>query len=309
MNTSETDSIFGPVLFSIISNVIIGLAGQIGSLLVIIVIVRSKPLRTPCFQLIAGGAIGSYMVALHYFIARLVEGLTQLKYINATRSGLECLLGFTFGLFGLPYHGVVTCLVGLDRLISLVTPIKYRTLGKRYVFYGIFTTAMLIIIQEVIGFATAALSINVNCIYSSLPLHASFLTVFSNLNLFYCTANLVMYAVMLFCFYKKNRQYKVGTPDYNTFTKNQSAAMPTVKLMILLYFICGILPEIFYNIGVQVDKSGNSIFTRSGNFLKACSSLVEFLSLSLRSEKFRDGMRLLFKLKTNTVGSLSGNGV
>lgn len=158
MNKSETaTTLASPNLLPVIGNVVIGVVGQLASLFVSLTICFNKPLRTPCFQLIAGGALGSFMLASYFFIMGFSQTLERGGYIGSQRDNLLCffLLGVP-GLIGLPFHAILGFFVGLDRIISLLAPVEYRTFGKRYALCIIAAVFLAVSVQAVAGFATGS---------------------------------------------------------------------------------------------------------------------------------------------------------
>lgn len=307
MSNTSFPQIDGVTIFTIISGFCLGVPGALCNILVIAVIVTSKPLRRPGFQLIAGGSFGALTVS----IACLCNGIDKLKtFLNlnaAERTGLQCLLsGDVVSLFGIPYHALVTCLIGIDRLISLTAPIRYRNFGRKYVIYLLSLTALFVIILEVLSFATALLDKNVKCssfVDALDPVVFAFLAI---MNLFYCVAIVFIYATVLACFYYKRRKLQKGSAsNYQQFMKLQSTIMPTVKLLMLLYLLFGIIPEFMINIAVQleIDQSIASIVLLCAVNLKYPSSFVEVISLTISCKKFRQCLKnKVFPCASNAVG-------
>lgn len=292
---------------AVVANVTIGLAGQIGSILVIVIVFSNQSLRTPCFQLIGGGAFGSLMVAAHYFGRGLdqIGGLTG-TMLSPRRTVLVCLLTSGIqGIFGIPFHSVVTCLVGIDRTISILSPIKYRSFGKRYVIYLLAGAAAVAISAEIVGFVTASFDTVLTCGTFVEALHPTFHNyVFGPFGIGCNTASVIIYSGMLWSFHSKKRRYKVGTADHSSFMKQQLAALPTVKLLIVLYFFCGIVPDVLINVSVKFDRTRYQWvdYTAAlGRFLKVCSSLVEITALMVNSRKFRECARTMVCRKSNGV--------
>lgn len=306
---ASTESINnGVVYFGMISFICVGLLGQLGNLLVIVVILTTKPLNTPCFKLIAGGAFGSFMVGLHFFIRGILKLGELHDWFPLVRTGLECLLSTgVFGIFGIAYHALINCLVGVDRLISLLVPIKYRNFGNRYVIYTLSACALFVISQETTGFFVSPLYTKLVCRNFPEALHPLFIGTYAALNLFYCTTSVTVYSAMLVCFQYKKQKNNEGTIAYKTFMKQQSAAMPTVKLMTVLYFVCGIVPEILINVALKFDLNNQWVNNQLmvGDFLKNCSSMVEIVSLTIRSNKFRSGARAVLGMKEHLVNTIS----
>lgn len=291
-------------LFALVSDVITGFLGSVGSIFVSVVVFSRRELRTPCFQLIAGSAIGSAMVAVYYF-GRGIDKIVELRggVMSIERTVLVCLL--TTGLqalFGIPFHALITCLVGVDRTISLLAPIKYRTFGKRYVIYMLAGSTALVLLQEIVGFITAPLTDVIVCRDFPEALYPTFIDAFAAVNLFLCTAVVTVYSAMLICFIIRKRNCKRESSEYQMFMKQQSAAMPTVILMTVLYFLFGIMAEIFINVAIDYPESDwFDVIMTLGDFLKAMSSLVEVVSLMICSTKFRECARKLLGIKSNSV--------
>lgn len=119
------------VIFTTVGLVTFSCLGIVFSSLTVIIIAASKPLHTPCFILIAGGGIGSFAVAIHYLGRGINKIRLYLGLIGYTRTGLECLLmDGVIGLWGIAFHSQMAYVIAIDRLLSALAPIKYRSLGK-----------------------------------------------------------------------------------------------------------------------------------------------------------------------------------
>jgi hypothetical protein len=297
-------------IFHNISIICVGFFGIICSTLVIIVIIKNKELQSPCFKLIASGAIGSVNVAVQFVTLGIVR-LIEPRGIFLT--GLNCLFLFAItGLFGALYHALITFLVGIDRFLSIAFPIRYRKFGDRYFLILFCTSTTFVIVIVVAGFVSGNLHTSNFCIGFTTVLDESFSSAFAALNLIFSAAIVFAYALIFICFALRSRHLKKNgaTSSYETFMNTQKLAMPTVKLMFTLYIILGILPEIIISIGVNYDYMNMLIlgFRNVGAMLKTCSSLVEFISLSICSKKFRKCLKDLLRVnKTTTVVPFFGS--
>lgn len=251
------------------------------------------------------------MVAAHYFGRGLdqIGGLTG-TMLSPRRTVLVCLLtSGVQGMFGMPFHAIITCLVGIDRTISILRPMKYRSFGKRYVAYLVTGAAIAAISVEAIGFMTTSSDKVVVCGSFVDALHPSYNTyVFGLLGFTFNTASVLIYSGMLWSFHAKKRSYKVGTVDHTNFMKQQLAALPTVKLLIVLYFFCGITPDVLINVSLKFDRTQYmwvDYMATSGRILKVCGSLVEFTALMVNSKKFRECAKQVFYRKKNEVVPVS----
>lgn len=275
--------------------------GMISSFVTILVITVSKSLHTPCFILIAGGAVGSFTVAAHFFVRGIVDILLQAGLIGFRRTGLQCLfLDGIFGLWGIAFHSQMACFVAIDRLVSITFPMRYRHLGKRYALGILACCATITTAQEIAGFATAELHNVKTCTEFQETLTPAFMTAYAGLNLFYCTFNVAIYAAMLICFQLRQKFTKDTASD--TFMKQQIAVMPAIKLMTLMYSLSGILAEILISVSLALPWNQGVFFLMAlGAVLKDASSVVEGTSLLARSKKFRECLKVLVGWDKNSV--------
>lgn len=289
-------NITGFVVFSIL--------GIISSLVTVVVIATSKALHSPCFTLIAGGGIGSLLVALHYLTRGIDKIGLELGVFGFERTGLKCLLlTGVLGIWGIAFHAQMACLIAIDRLISVTAPLKYRQLGQRYALGMTAGCAILVTIQEVIGFFTSPnLYIPMMCTEFMDALHPLYILTYAKINLAYCVINVLSYLGMMICFRYRHKFCKDVAAFQDTFMKQQLAVMPTVKLMVLLYLVTGVLAELLVNIGLMLPMDEPAfIFIMLGTILKDASSLVEGFALLVRNRKFRKCFRELLGWRENTI--------
>lgn len=297
------------LIFTIAGLVIVSVLGIAFSAITVVVIVVSKPLHSPCFTLIAGGGIGSFMVAAHY-LARAIDKIgLEMGVFGFQRTGLQCLLLCgVLGIWGIAFHSQLSCLIAIDRLVSVTAPIRYRQLGKRYAFTVLITCAVITTLHEIIGFATAPLGQELLCTEFMDALHPLFIKSYAEINLFYCVVNVLAYGGMMICFRFRHLFSSDAATFQDTFVKQQLAVMPTVKLMVFMYLLTGVLAEILVNVGLQLPAGEPAfILLTAGTILKDASSMVEGLSLFVRNRKFRECFRIMVGCKSNVVTSLVSN--
>lgn len=153
-------------------------------------------------------------------------------------------------------------------------------------------------IQEIIGFATVPLyTVLPVCSEMTQGVYPGYMKAYAGLNLFYCSLTVALYATMLATFYCQQK-FSSGKEAWmnDLFVKQQLAIMPAIKLMTSLYFMTGIMAEIFINTGIALPR-GEPAFILSGigTTLKVASSMVEELALFIRSTKFRECGRALLR--------------
>jgi hypothetical protein len=85
--------------------------------------------------------------------------------------------------------------------------------------------------------------------------------------------NAIMYTIMLLSFYMRARKHEAGSAEHKMFMKQQAAAMPTVKLMSVLYFLFNVVSQIIMNICSRLDRTNSVVVVMMGigNVMKACS--------------------------------------
>lgn len=273
----------------------IGFAGMICNLIVIVVIHASKPLHTPCFRLISGSAFGAFICAAFYFVGS-IDGLgSYFGVFELERTRLQCLLSCVTGIFGIAFHSFATCLIGIDRLISLWLPVRYRNLGNRYVITVLSIGGAIVMSEVILIFAMTPWYETIECVSISRAGHAVAIAIYIGLNFFLCSLSVVVYSAMIACFYFKAKKFEPGSPEHTIFMKQQAIVMPTVRLLAFFWFVCGVLPEVIIGTVSRLDQTRFlMVLEWIANFLKINTSLVEFISLVSCCKGFRDSMKSVF---------------
>src|SRR6185437_6135549 len=94
--------------------------GILGNIVTIIVIFSNKPFRKPCFRFIAGASIAATAVSFNYLMSFSQAVSIQMGLVSPDMSALRCLFGsFGLHLFAIPFQFITTCLIGIDRLVSI----------------------------------------------------------------------------------------------------------------------------------------------------------------------------------------------
>lgn len=283
----------------------LGLAGMTCNLIVIVVIHSRKPLQTSCFRLISGGAFGGFMVGSFYFVGGIRGLLVYVGYSTREKTRFRCLIGTVTGIFGIAFHSFATCLIGIDRLISLIAPVYYRNLGGRYVIAVLSISGSFVLAEVIFIFAMTPLYESIECVSFSRVANPIASAVYIGLNFFLCSLSVVVYCAMLGCFYIKSKKYEPGSAEHNIFMKQQAVVMPTVRLLAVFLLVCGVLPEVIIGISSRLDETTPMAGLHwTANVLVMSNSLVEFVSLALCCERFRTCMKSMFcrrRLDSNTA--------
>lgn len=173
----------------------------------------------------------------------------------------------------------------------------WKTLRCVYAFFS----ASLVRAHVIVGFAVSPLSKTVKCTLASDALNLTYITVSASFTFFFCTAHVIIYALVLSSFWYKRKKIQNGTIEHSNFMKHQAALMPVVSMLMLFYAIFDILSEIFINISVNIDLWISSILSAFGKNLKACGVFVDFISLTMSCRKFRTCLKHIFCKKHNAV--------
>lgn len=245
------------------------------------------------------------MVSLH----NVCSGTFKLSHgSGTTASGLYCILATDVaGLFGIRFLVLITLMVGFDRMISLIAPISYHKFGKHYIRYVIGICAMVVLGLECLHFALAPLDKQIVCLGDvGSPLYPAMFKFFDMSDLVLNLLNLLVYAIVMVCFWHKKRTIKEGSFDYKSFMKQQETVMPTITLLIILYSFLGVLPDVLFQIAGLFPRGQtvNRTVMTTGVYLKMLKCLVEVISLASRSSQFRDSARALF-CKSSAVMSFT----
>lgn len=271
-----------------------GLFGAVSNAVAICVIAFSKPLRKPCYQLIAGASFGALVISLSYVSQAVMKLRSALGYSIEECLGWQCLLALgTASLFGVPFNAQVTCFVGLDRLVSLIAPIKYHSFGRRYVKFLLCLSAVVVLFQECVGFALSPLTKVVPCSALIEVIHSKFYAIYGGMNFLYCLANVIVYVAVLVVFHYRRAKVHATSYEYSNFMKQQTAIMPTIRLLMLLYLLFGVLPEILFNVGLKPQEGKwNASINTTVAYLKLCNCFVEVTALTLCCKKFRQCLKM-----------------
>lgn len=303
-NSTEPTSISVLGILGALVNLSAGTLGIVCNIIMIVMLLSQKAFRKPCFQLIAGASIGSLVMAVYNINSGASKLRLALGYSVLETSGLLCM--FYLGVpsvFGLPFNAQMTWLVACDRLLSLMAPARYRTFGKRYAVFMLCCSASLVLTQVIIGFAVSPLSEIVKCTQLIDAANRTFVSVYAAIDFYFSTAQAVTYAVVLICYLYKRRKAQQGTTEYDLFMKRQAILMPIVKMLMLFYSISGILPAIFANTSVNIDRNSwiSLVLIAIVGYLKAGAVFVEFISLTVSCREFRNCLKRMVPWKPNAV--------
>lgn len=264
------------------------------NLIVLAVIHASKPLHTPCFRLIGGSAFGAFTVGSFYFTSGVRSLVFYFGAISLDQTRFRCLLRCITGMFGIAFHSFVTCLIGVDRLISLCAPVRYRNLGGRYAITMLSICSVLIIAEVIFMFAMTPLHETIDCLSFTGAANPIASAVYNGLNFFLYGASVVVYFAMACCFYVRSRKYEPGSSEYNVFMKQQTIVMPTVRFLAVSLLVCGVLPEAVIGVTNHIEPTiVTSVLHTVANYMRVISSLVEFIALSTCCKRFRDCMKFV----------------
>lgn len=237
------------IIYNIIALHIIGVAGLVTNISILLIIKKHKDLQTPCFLLIAGECFCSIMLALGKFLNAVLQAAQYVGQLSDARSRGICYLLRTlipaWGIFG---SIVVPVTISLDRLISVLYPMRYRLLGKRYAYAClsvcyIFATAAALSGIVDYGSPQAALSADISCTVYFSPFTPTFLRFYGIFNMSVSLFCVLLYGIMLVSFEWRYRQLMADSIAQN-FVKQQAACMSVIKLLMAFYTVTSVGPEI-----------------------------------------------------------------
>lgn len=295
-----TDSAISTIVFPALA-LAMSTIGILANFFLIIIIISDRRCRTPCFVLILGSSVGSLLMACGYSLASLSR-LGAWPYGDQKRIVCQFLSGFILKTVSIPYNSQATFLISIDRLLGAVSPVLYRRRGRGYVAAGLSLCAVYGMVELFVLLISRPPNEMVeSCADNAVVSGRIFMQVFSISNLFFCALCVAGYlAMLLYLQVQKAKVHSLACKGgFETMTekllylKQYKAVMPAAKLLLILYMLLGIAPEVFYCIASRVPEWSKPL-SNAGEQLKIASALVEIISLSVRSQQFRESVARLF---------------
>lgn len=291
------------ILFNIIGFQLICFVGFFGNIFVLFVISKNKSLQTPCFLLIAGECFCSIVIAAGFFVNGVEEAAMLSGNMEKNRTRIYCYLSTAFmPAWGIQASSLIASVVSLDRLVSILDPMKYRLLGKRYAYTCLafcFTYATMATIGGLIDNELVGPMDTIPCVIYFSAFTPGFFGYYGGFNLAFCILCVLLYGIMLITFEWRRRKMKLGVSNdtsNSAFMKQQMACMPMVKWLMTAYVVSAVLPEITVAIASAstVCKPYMPRMYYYGSVVKASMCLTEILALGLGSSLFRQCLRNMF---------------
>lgn len=300
------------LIFNIAALHIVSILGIAGNLFAYVIIRKSKELQTPCFTLIAGDCVSSAVMAAGFLENASNSAFQFTGLLSPFRNRALCYMTMSFPeALGIQASCLITLCISIDRLVSILNPMKYRQLGTRhtYVCLGIcYSAAIAVAVGGIFPDATpdSTLANVIVCTSFFSPFTMNYLEFYGNFTLIFSVIGICLYGVMLITFQCRHRRLvtasTAGDNTCNAFMKQQLACMPMIKLMMGYYMVTGVGPEI----GVTILSSSEAFkqylppYFYYGSTVKASASLTEVFALAVGSRQFRECARRIFK-KQSTV--------
>lgn len=288
-----------------IAEALFGITGLIVNAISVIVILKNKKLKTPCFILIASHAVFCWFMAF----GNVTNGVhflgVSFGVFSLAQPRWSCFAMYLCFFISVPPSSVLIFLISLDRSLGILMPKTYEKRAFSFAFLFLGITTMIGVLHACVAGLTLPepKSDSVMCYNLFSPLNPIFVTYHTNFNLCFSLLSVVNYGLVIAIVSCKN--YKKApvhawshTVEFSFQLQRQMKLLPMINALMISYCIFGVSPPLLSLILSKID--GGRYLQRAGQYavvLKASLTCIDFSVLIAKSEEFRASLRKLIAMK------------